>query len=239
MRFSRIGLPFAGLGAVALSLATFGAPASAAPSAINLAGAQEGVSGPTASVSTTILVPGIETCPALATFQAILAGAVISAAAGDSGGGVALICANGVASYVAVTQVVGVSTPQPNAVSASDLVSVQTSVSATATTVTMRDLSKGWSVTESGGGATPTAAGIGVIAANCQAGLCSSVPAFGAAAFIGSFNGHSLAGSQQTKLLAGNGTPEATPSKAILNQGFTVAYNSSCTPADPSTNNRC
>ena len=236
MRFSRLGLPFAGLGAVALSLATLGAPASAAPSAINLAGAQESVSG-TTSVSTTVLVPTIETCPALATFQAILAGSVIDAPTGDSGGGVALICANGVASYVADTQVVGLSTLQPNAVSASDLVSVQTSVSSTATTVTVKDLSKGWSVTESGGGASPTAAGIGVIAANCQAGVCSSVPAFGAAGFVGSFNGHSLTGSQQTKLLAGNGTPEATPSKAILNLGFTVAYNSSCTP-DPLTN-RC
>ena len=236
MRFIRIGLPCAGFVAVGLVLGTLAAPASATPPAINVAGYQVSVSG-TASTTAAAIVPTIGTCPALATFQAVLAGSVIDAPTGNSGGGVALICANGVTAYVADTQVDGVSTLQPNAVSAGDLVEVQTTVSATTTSVTLRDISKGWSVAVSGGGATPTAAGIGLIVANCEAGSCSPVPAFSGALFVGSFNGRSLSGSQQTKLLAGNGTPEATPGRLILGAGFSVTYNSSCTP-DPLTN-RC
>ncbi|MCU1452812.1 MAG: hypothetical protein JWN46_958 [Acidimicrobiales bacterium] len=211
-------------------------PASAAPPPINLAGFQRTISGSTATTDVFLSVPAIGACPSLATFQATLSGAVIDAPTGRTAGGVVIICANGVATYLADTQVNGHSTLQAESISAGDLVRVQTRVAPTSSTVTVNDFSKGWSLSASGAGATPTAAGVGTISGNCVNGRCSAVPAFSGSVFGGSIDGRSLSGATRTNLMAANGTPEATASPAFFGFVFTVTYRSSCTP---DITNRC
>jgi len=114
---------------------------------------------------------------------------------------------------------------------------VQVAVSTTATTVTLNDVTKGWSLTDSGGGGTPTAATVGMIAGNCSGGVCSPIPAFSGAQFLATINGRPLAGATRSNLLAATGAPQATAGNAFLHLLFGVTYDFSCTP-DPATN-RC
>jgi hypothetical protein len=237
MHHRRIALFVSSALVATVAFAAFSGPASAALLPINVAGYEQSVSG-TASTDVLAVVPKIGTCPALATFQAVVTGSVIQTSAGNSGGGVALICGSGASFYFAQTEVDGQSTLQPNAVGAGDLVRIQTTVTATSTSVTVSDISKGWSVSTSGGGGTPTAAGVGVLAANCGSG-CSPVPAFTGSGFIASINGSSLARATRSNLLAEDGTSQATAGAAFLGLAFGVTYRYSCTPANQSLNNRC
>jgi hypothetical protein len=238
MHHRRFALFVASALVASVALATASGPASAAPLPINLAGYQQSISGPTASTDVLAVVPKFGNCPALATFQAAVAGSVIQASTGNSGGGVAMICANGVSVYLAQTQVDGQSTLQSNAINAGDLVRVQTTVAPTSTSLTLSDLSKGWSISLSGGGGTPTAAGVGMVAGNCGNG-CSPIPAFSGSAFIASLNGGSLTHAVRSNVLAADGTAQATAGNALLGLAFGVTYRFSCTPADPNLNNRC
>jgi len=149
-----------------------------------------------------------------------------------------MICANGVSVYLAQTEVAGQSSLQPNAIDAGDLVRIQTTVATTSTSLTVSDLTKGWSISLSGAGGTPTAAGVGLIAGNCGNG-CSPIPAFSGSAFIASINGGTLSHAVRSNVLAADGTAQATAGNALLGIAFGVSYRFSCTPVDPNVNNRC
>lgn len=229
--------------AAAVALLTGSALAVTSP--VNVAGYSKSVSGASATVTTLVQVPRLGTCPSLATFQAINAGNIVVTSSGRTGGGVVLICANGVPFYYPFTEI-NIVPPfsgrlWPNAVSPGDVMLVQTTESTSATTVSLRDVSKGWSVSDNGAGGAPSSVAAGVIAGNCTNGAppCSPVPAFSGARFITSLNGRSLSGATRSSLLDATGAAQATPSAPILGFLFTATYHFSCTPANQSLNNRC
>lgn len=227
------------------SVALITGSALAVTSPVDVAGYSKSVSGASATVSTLVQVPALGTCPSLATFQAVNAGNILVSSNGRTGGGVVLICANGAPFYYPFTEI-NIVPPfsgrlWPNAVSPGDVVVVQTTESTSATTVSLRDVSKGWAVSDNGGGGAPSSVAAGMIAGNCTNGSppCSPVPAFSGARFITSLNGRSLSGATRSSLVDASGAAQATPSAPLLGILFTATYRFSCTPANQALNNRC
>src|ERR1700722_2826974 len=131
--------------------------------------------GPTSSAAVTFVVPTLNCTPVKKKgFQAVLAGARVDAASGNTGGGVALVCAGKSAIYQAFIQVNGTSVPSDITVSPGDTVSTSSTETASSSSVTVSDGSQ--TQTSTGSGATITGEDVGDIAVNCTGATCSSVP---------------------------------------------------------------
>jgi Peptidase A4 family len=218
---------------VAIPLSAGSASAIGATTPPNLAGYVHSASGPT-TVNSYELTPTIGTCPSLASFQAVVAGNEITTSSGRTGGGVILTCANGVASYAGFSEINGYANLYSGTVSPGNVLQVQTTESASSATVTLNDLSNGWSVSVTNSGGSPSNVSVGLIAVDCAGDTCSPVPEFRGAWFAGSFRGFA-----ESNLNDAAGTSEATPSPLFFGLGFEVNYRFSCTPANQGLLNAC
>jgi hypothetical protein len=220
----------AGLLPLALS-----APASASATSAR-AGYVVAESGSSSSARTTFVVP-TATCTN-GDYQVVGFRAVIRTSAPANNGAFIFVgCSGGVPFYGAQFQVNGVFTVPALPVSPGDRVQASVSVSASATSESMTNLTQGWTDSASGGGGTPVLTSVGAGGVSCTAGAppCYPVPQFTPVPFsFSSIDGMNLtvAGAVSSDLTSGTGAIEATASKLIqTGRGFHVSYVSSCTPS--------
>jgi hypothetical protein len=143
-------------------VAGYSAPASAAP---------------TQSAAVTVIVPTINCAPVHKKgFQGVLAGVRLDASTGNTGGGVALVCAGKSAVYEALIEINGTSVSNSIMVNPGDTLTTSASESATTATVTVTDGAQ--TQTATGSGATITGEDVGEISVNCDSSGCSPVPEF-------------------------------------------------------------
>lgn len=188
---------------------------------------------PTQTVAVTLVVPKIncKTVPA-GGFQAVLSGARLQTAGGNSGGGVATICPGPTASYSPFIEINGSSIGSGITVNPGDTVTVTASEGPGGTTVTLTDGAQ--SQPASGPGGSVTTEDVGDIAVNCTGSTCSPVPKSSltkySSAAINGLN-PAAAGAAQENLVDAAGGPEMTSSalttKKTLN-AFKVKWVSSC-----------
>ncbi len=175
---------------------------------------------PTQTVVTQFVVP-TESCSGVPStgFQGVVLGAALEVTGGNTGGGVALICAP-TPSYLAFIEVDGGSVTPTVTVLPGDTVSVTVSESAAAASVTIVDGSS--NQTAPGAGGTVTSDEVGSIAVNCKPnGKCSPVPMLTTVANFSAttFNGMDLgtAGATRENLADAAGAVEIKSSKLKSN----------------------
>jgi hypothetical protein len=134
--------------------------------------------GPTQSAAVTFGVPTLN-CEAVHKkgFQAVLAGVRLDASSGNTGGGVALVCAGKSALYQAFVQINGTSVSTSVTVNPGDTFTTSASETATTASVTITDGSQ--TQTSTGSGATITGEDVGDVSVNCGSSGCSPVPETG------------------------------------------------------------
>jgi hypothetical protein len=231
-----------GLVAGALLPLAFSTPASANTPSVH-AGYDAVQTGSSASAQTSFSVPTV-TCPNT-DFQLTGPAAIIRTSANGTnyanGGAITTGCYNGGAFYRAQLQDNGsVTIPSASPVLPGDRVQISTSVSASATTVSITDMTQGWTRSETGAGGTPTLAAVAMGAYGCTTGAhpCRPIPQFSKTTFAFSeIDGVSLAaaGAVAVDATSSTGAIEATTGKLIQHgMGFQVTWVSSCTP-DPTT----
>ena len=207
----------------------------AAPAGAVVAGQVAGYTAPpsaaaTQRVSVTMVVPVVN-CKKVPAggFQAVLVGARLTTASGNTGGGAATICPGPTATYSPLIEIDGSSIGTGIVINPGDTVTVTASESPAGSTVTLTDGAQ--SQTASGPGGSVTAESVGDIAVNCMGSACSPVPKSAVTHYsAATIDGRNLvaAGAVQGNLVDAAGATEMMSSALITKKSFKVTWVSSC-----------
>jgi hypothetical protein len=219
--------------ATASALSFVGVETAGATTLGNVAGYSAPPSGgPTQSATVIFGVPTVN-CTAVHKkgFQAVLAGVRLDASGGNTGGGVALVCAGKGAVYQAFIQLNGTSVTTTVTVSPGDTFTASASESTAATSVTITDGLQ--SQISTGGGATITGENVGDLSVNCDSSGCSPVPEIGGKTQFGtaSINGLNLQAAGAVRENLGDAASQVQIKSSALkssNTAFNTTWVLSC-----------